>query len=610
MKAAFHKISIDFEYLNEIYTINSDPYNTLSELKEIVSKKIFPCPGNVHCFYKNADLFEKEDEEIAKLFPHNSKIKIKLKKPGSVKRRSVLIDPNSPYLEPLESKPKYPKIEAFVSPTKKGKTIRSNKILRLMSIPSMTNTLTDSRPSSKMNFKNIEETIHDNIKNNDLFYFLHKNEIDKMKSSKKVNKNTNEDDVNSIISRYKSSKNQNILSEKKEIKEINFLLSNLKGKNLNKQQLQNIINPYHSKRNTLNNKNLPLKTINSKPILKQLKLNISTDSKEERNDTDNNEASNIDKESIKNDNNNQINKDNMNNNNSNVNNNQINKNIIDENYQCSSCKTEIITSYCLNCNEFKCNTCIDLCKIDEHEFISINLEEDCIKNVHTYGELVTSNIDKKLEEILELNREMNIFDIKKYRDNLITFINEILNLYNEINNILENAYKEKVIKKEMNKFELGSNKIKAEINEILQKANQYLKSEVNISKPKYKMMNMQYFFNLINEKGKLYNSIKDNMKKYYLNSAINKNMEKCFKEMEKLMNTLINKENPFLLNNDLKKEYEILIQNNNNLKKDKRKYYVKRKTLPTNKINIPNFPSIGPDKNLNPDVNNSTLLNL
>ena len=39
MQTAFHKISIDFEYLNEIYNINSDPYNTLSELKEIVSKK-------------------------------------------------------------------------------------------------------------------------------------------------------------------------------------------------------------------------------------------------------------------------------------------------------------------------------------------------------------------------------------------------------------------------------------------------------------------------------------------------------------------------------------------------------------------------------------------
>ena len=41
MNAAFHKISIDFEYLNEIYTINSDPYKTLSELKDIVLKKIF-----------------------------------------------------------------------------------------------------------------------------------------------------------------------------------------------------------------------------------------------------------------------------------------------------------------------------------------------------------------------------------------------------------------------------------------------------------------------------------------------------------------------------------------------------------------------------------------
>jgi hypothetical protein len=64
MNEAFHKISVEFEYLNEIYDINSEPYYTLAELKEMVSKKIFPHPGDVHCFYKNFDLYEKEDEEI------------------------------------------------------------------------------------------------------------------------------------------------------------------------------------------------------------------------------------------------------------------------------------------------------------------------------------------------------------------------------------------------------------------------------------------------------------------------------------------------------------------------------------------------------------------
>ena len=238
MKAAFHKISIDFEYLNEIYTINSDPYNTLSELKDIVCKKIFPCPGNVHCIYKNVDLFDKEDEEIIKLFPHNSKIKIKLKKPQKerVIRKSILNYNIRPNLKILENIPQkcYPSIEALISPEKKSKTLRKKKIIRLMSLPSMTNTVTNSRPSSKQNNKIVEEAVNDNIKNNDLFYFLHKNEIDKYKTSKKINNKVNSNELKKVLKSYQSSRNQNILTDIKDLKDIDFLLLNLKGKNLNK----------------------------------------------------------------------------------------------------------------------------------------------------------------------------------------------------------------------------------------------------------------------------------------------------------------------------------------------------------------------------------------
>ena len=114
MKAEFYKISIDFEYLKEVYTINSDPYKTLSELKDITLKKIFPCPENVHCFYKNIDLTGKEDEEISKLFPHFSKIKLNLKNPPKQKsmRRSILNPKQRPNLKTLESVSKkiYPKL--------------------------------------------------------------------------------------------------------------------------------------------------------------------------------------------------------------------------------------------------------------------------------------------------------------------------------------------------------------------------------------------------------------------------------------------------------------------------------------------------------------------
>ena len=162
MKAAFHKINIDFEYLNEIYTINSDPYKTLYELKEIVSKKIFPCPRDAHCFYKNVDLFDKEDEEIAKLFPHTSKIKIKLKKPPKENKNQKLSlfnrnNRTNFITSETAQKENYPGIEANIS-LKKSQTVINKKEIRLTTLPNTTN----KRPSFNQNNRIQKEILNDN----------------------------------------------------------------------------------------------------------------------------------------------------------------------------------------------------------------------------------------------------------------------------------------------------------------------------------------------------------------------------------------------------------------------------------------------------------------
>jgi uncharacterized protein YoxC len=471
----------------------------------------------------------------------------------------------------------YPKIEAIVSPEKKSKSIRKRKIERLMSLPS-----TNSKTSMNFDHEIKEETLNDNIKNDDLFYLLHKNEIDKYKTSKKVVNDEDDKEMKMILNKYKSRKNENFLTAKKEVKDVNFLLSSLKGKNFNKLKLPNNVSWNLDGNNNSNNK-IP-NTVKKGPCKIRLKRINSSDEEKESEKEDSN--TNLD--------NNETNK--------------TNKDSIDENYICSSCKEEIISEYCLNCNEFKCNSCIELCKADQHEYLKIELDDECIKNIMTYGELVTSNIDKNLEEVMEYNKEIQIYDIKSFRDNLITFINEIFNLYNEITSILENVYKEKGITKEMNKFESESNKIKTEVNEILHKANSYLKSDVNISKPKYKIMNMQYFFNLINEKGKEYNSINNNMKKYSLNLTINSNIEKCFKDIENRMKSITDKENPFSLKDDLKNEYQKLIINNRDSKNHRKKLFMKRKTLSLKGSNFLRFRNMGSVKNLITDINNSELL--
>ena len=393
-----------------------------------------------------------------------------------------------------------------------------------------------------------------------------------------MDKSNYEREIENIINKNKVNKSNSFSKDKIMFNDISIMLSNLKSKNFNEKILLNNNSLQFQKSKFYNNKDN--KIINSdKNIVKQnlKQINISSDDI----DTKINNRNNTPKD----------------------------KEIIDENYICSSCKTNIIYEYCLNCNEFKCNSCIELCNENSHERLKIELNDDFFKNITSYGELIISNINNNLKEVKKYNNNLQIYDIKKHRDNLYSLINDILNIYNEVITLLENTYKEKSIKKEMEKYEIESNKIKNEINEILHKANSYLKNDVDISKPKYKMMNMKYFFDLLNEKGKSFQLINQNVKIYSLNSIINSNINKCFNEVENLMKSLSNIENPFSLKGDLNKAYHKLLEKSNTyLKKDRKKLFMKRRSIQLDAIKLPVFSSIGAEKTS--DVTNNKLLDL
>ena len=502
MKAIFNKISIDFEYLNEIYTIKSDPYKTLSELKEIISRKMFPYPAGAHCFYKNMDLFDQEDDEISKIFPNKVKIKITLKKPQKEKslKKSSQKRNSQVKVVSFDTIPVSP-ISPRKDRTLNSKTIRKKNITNEIILPKIENIRMKGRQSCVLyNIKKIENNLNEEKENNNSEN--DSNEKDDITSYKKlIQLEDNEKEAKSLLDKYKGKKIDYLLTDKKEINDMNFLLSSLKSKNNNKYKLGNSFNISKSK--LTNNKekdkdNYFVKTeLNNDNKFKLVKRDLESDDKDKK----------IDNENIAQEN-------------------------FDENYSCNSCKKNIISQYCINCNTFKCNSCIDLCKTYSHEILQINLNEDCFKIIMSYYDLINSNINNSIEEILQYKEDLKIIDIKKSRDEIVSLINDVLNIYNEVINILENnIYKDKTVKKEMNKYEIESNKIKSEINDIIQKLNSYIKNEENISKPKYKMMNMQYFYNLLNEKGKSFNILTQNMKVFTLNHEINSNIEKSFNDI-------------------------------------------------------------------------------
>ena len=571
MKSLFNKISIDFEYLNEIYTIKSDPYKTLYELKEIITRKIFPYPGNVHCFFKNMDLIEKEDDEISKLFPNKTKIKLILKKPEKDKLLKKQMQSRNSQVKVMafETIPKSPRKETHL----KSNTIRKKNLSNEMILPKIENIRMKGRQSCVVyNAKTLKNNLKEKVKNNALYNNDLNKKNDIMSYQKLMQLEDNETEAFNLIDKYKGKNKDYLLTDKTELNNINFLLSGLKSKNTNKYKLGNSGNSFNfSNINQTNNKDNNNYILNSERTSdnEQLKkIEASSDDKESKDD--------------------------------NVN---INSKNIDENYLCNSCKKNIISQYCLNCNTFKCNSCIDLCKTYSHEALQIDLNEDVFKIIMSYYDLINSKFTNTIEDILHHDKELQIFDIKKSRDELVSFINDVINIYNEIINILENnIYKDKYVKKEMIKYESESNKLKAEINEIAQKVNSYLKNEENISQPKYKMMNMQYFFNLLNEKGKTFSILTQNMRVFTLNSEINLNLEKSFNDMENIMKSMANIDNPFSLNKELNAEYHKLIDKFNTSKKDRKKLFMRRKSVSIIGGNIPSFPLMGLDKLY--DVNN------
>ena len=605
----FFKVNIDFEYCNDIYSVDAEPYQTLLELKEIIIKKIFPQPKNVHCFYQNCDMYEKEDEQISTLFPFKKKLKIILRKSYKDKK---IIKPNKScakydLTKNKEILSKIPKLELGtklslkfnhkIKIKSKNNDINTYKFLKknLLSFSSLHDNKIKERKKSHEVLERLEDEYDDG---NELFYYLHKNKIKKYQLIDNNYENNENKDLhperNSIFSTdiKPRKKLQKISLNKKEINNINF-------NNINK--INKVCQTERFEKENINN--LRINTNISDEKNEENNLDAFQDLKNKSTDNNNNNNSNLNNNIDYNNNNTNNNKDN-----NEINNNLQNQIIEDESHLCPLCKNNIIANYCVKCNKFICKNCLDKCKSENHENIEIKLNQDCLSNINSYALLIISDIQKEVNHIQEYDNELKVFDIKKRRDNVISMFNDIINIYSQITQILKIIYKEKQVKDAMLKYKLDSDRIKEEINEIISKAETYMKSEKNNNEPKFKIMNMQYFFGMINEKQNNHKLLTEKMNIYSLNSNINLNIEKSFNEVEEIMKKISNKENAFELKNKLKEEYEKLLKDQQNISvnKDKKKIALKRKSI--NKIiNIPHLPSIlTTDKNN--DKSDSSIL--
>ena len=71
-------IEIKFEYKEKLFTIKSELYTTIKELKRKAIKKFHDIPKDIHCFYLSRDLSSYENETVGELFNNREKVTLKL----------------------------------------------------------------------------------------------------------------------------------------------------------------------------------------------------------------------------------------------------------------------------------------------------------------------------------------------------------------------------------------------------------------------------------------------------------------------------------------------------------------------------------------------------
>ena len=96
-KNKYNEIEIYFEYLNDIHYIVVEKFHSLREIKQRIIRKIFHIPKDVHCFYKNRDLYQDEEEQLETLFPTQYKITIKLRLPSNEEKKNNFNTINADY---------------------------------------------------------------------------------------------------------------------------------------------------------------------------------------------------------------------------------------------------------------------------------------------------------------------------------------------------------------------------------------------------------------------------------------------------------------------------------------------------------------------------------
>ena len=216
------------------------------------------------------------------------------------------------------------------------------------------------------------------------------------------------------------------------------------------------------------------------------------------------------------------------------------------------CKKYPISEYCRTCGKFICNECRISDKHKGHLNIHLNIF-NLKQNILSYAQLLQNDIMGTLElnknikynsvdESMNYNSKKDIID-EKYEK----AIEKYFKVINIINNYIEKLDKER-IKLQIDAYNKNSIKIQKEINDLMEKFKNNKNKELNLNY-------LEYFFKEINSREEMLLFLQKDIIKYHLVNEINIKMKSSMKKIEKILNEINNKSNPFNLNDKYKSEF-------------------------------------------------------
>ena len=217
-----------------------------------------------------------------------------------------------------------------------------------------------------------------------------------------------------------------------------------------------------------------------------------------------------------------------------------------------SCKKYPISEYCRKCGKFICNEC----RISEKHKGHLSIHLDMLnfkQNIITYGKILQNEISTTLD--LNKNISYNSVDentnYKIEKDEINEKFDKAIDRYfetiNIINNYISRQDKEKV-KLKIDAYNKSSLNIQKEISDLMIKFKNNKDKKMNINY-------LEYFFREINSREETLLYLQRDILKYHLLNEINIKMKSSLNKIEKILNEISNKKNPFNLDNKYHDEF-------------------------------------------------------